>query len=32
MWATFIPAGFLGAWISRMRLRHFTESGMKKFR
>jgi alkylhydroperoxidase family enzyme len=32
MWATFIPMGVLGAWVSRVRLRHFTESGMKKFR
>jgi hypothetical protein len=32
MWATFIPAGLFGAWVSNLRARYFSVTVVNKFK
>jgi hypothetical protein len=32
MWATFVPMGLLGAWVSHLRLKFFTGKSLQKFK
>jgi hypothetical protein len=32
MWATFVPMGLLGAWVSHLRLSRFMNHGLQCFR
>jgi hypothetical protein len=32
MWATFVPMGLLGAWVSHLRLKFFTGKSLQQFK
>jgi hypothetical protein len=32
MWATFVPMGLLGAWVSHLRLKFFTGKSLQRFK
>jgi hypothetical protein len=32
MWATFVPMGLLGAWVSHLRLKFFTGKSLRRFK